>query len=541
MSSKECPLCIEPFSDNTNSQKYGIACFSCNYKACRSCIRRYVLNSLTEEIACMNCNTEWKDERIKKELLPTFFKTQFKELVKNIRYQQQLAMLTLSQPKAEATVNIEKCDQKISESANDRSKLLENYQKTKDKYYEDYNEHRREENRRHRKKMEELENNYNAQVTELSNKKRKEPLIVKYNEIQAERRTHYEILHGDKKSTKTDEYTRPCMVEGCKGLLKKNWICNLCDTMTCKKCFDPVPKDKVDSHVCDPNKVATAELIKKDTKNCPKCGTGIHRIEGCSQMFCTSCYTAFDWKTLNIITKNFHNPHYDEYLRRNPDSRLRNANRQGAMQLDANGCVANPEFTDEFRYMFLDIERFCRKFEANNYYYKQYEQYAKTGTNIVSFMLHLNHLLDNYDHTTSECDKRNDESRVLYILNRITEDDFKKAIHRNCSQNKFTNERRQIVITIKEIITDMLFNYINNDIRTLSLTIEGFGPRAYTKRVEHIQRNIADSKFIDMKNKLIESKDQIVQFVQYCIEQDTQLKKIYDRTSKFDITRGLEI
>lgn len=538
MSNTECPLCIEVFSDNLNSQKYGIACFSCNYKACRSCIRRYVLNSLTEEIACMNCNTEWKDERIKKELLPTFFKTQFKEHVKNIRYQQQLSMLTVSQPKAEATLNIEKCDNKLSHSANDRKKLLTKYQQIKDQYYEEYNQHRREENRRHRKKMEEIESNYTAKVSELSNQKKNEPLIKTYNEIVAERQAHWEILHGQKKNSKT-EYTRPCMVEGCKGLLKKNWVCNLCDTLTCKNCFDSVASDKIDNHVCDPKKVATAELLKKDTKNCPKCGTGIHRIEGCPQMFCTSCYTAFDWRTLKIITKNFHNPHYDEYLRRNPNSQLRNRNRD--MQLDANGCVANPEFTDEMKYFFIDIERFCKKFESKSHYYKQYEQYAKTGTNIVSFMLHLTYLVEIYDQIISECDKRNDENRVLYILNRITDDNLKKLVHRNCSQIKFINERKQIVLTIKEIIIDMLFNYINNDIRTMSLTLRDLGSRVYNKSVEYIQRNIADSNFNDMKNKMIEAKTQIIEFVKYCLEQDTQLKKIYDRTSKFDITRGLDI
>jgi len=34
-------------------------------------------------------------------------------------------------------------------------------------------------------------------------------------------------------------------------------------------------------HVCDPNNVATAQLLAGDTKPCPKCGEGIFKIDGC--------------------------------------------------------------------------------------------------------------------------------------------------------------------------------------------------------------------------------------------------------------------
>ena len=43
----------------------------------------------------------------------------------------------------------------------------------------------------------------------------------------------------------------------------------------------------------------------------------IHKIEGCNQMYCVKCGTAFDWKTLKIVTGVVHNPHYFEYQARN--------------------------------------------------------------------------------------------------------------------------------------------------------------------------------------------------------------------------------
>jgi hypothetical protein len=68
-----------------------------------------------------------------------------------------------------------------------------------------------------------------------------------------------------------------------------------------------------DSHVCDPDVVKTMKLINRDTKPCPKCSTMIHKIDGCAQMWCTTCQTAFDWRTGKVETGRIHNPHYFEF------------------------------------------------------------------------------------------------------------------------------------------------------------------------------------------------------------------------------------
>jgi hypothetical protein len=58
-------------------------------------------------------------------------------------------------------------------------------------------------------------------------------------------------------------------------------------------------------------------LLNKDTKPCPKCGTMICKISGCDQMWCPDCQTAFSWNKGTIEKGVVHNPHYYEFQRRN--------------------------------------------------------------------------------------------------------------------------------------------------------------------------------------------------------------------------------
>ena len=78
---------------------------------------------------------------------------------------------------------------------------------------------------------------------------------------------------------------------------------------------------KEEDHVCNPDSVKTMKLLKRDTKPCPKCGTMIYKIDGCAQMWCTECHTAFSWTTGRIETGRIHNPHYMEFKNKHFTSR----------------------------------------------------------------------------------------------------------------------------------------------------------------------------------------------------------------------------
>jgi hypothetical protein len=116
---------------------------------------------------------------------------------------------------------------------------------------------------------------------------------------------------------------RKCMSEDCKGWLNSQWHCGLCDNYTCNGCFAIKGKVRDADHTCDPGAKASADLIKKDTKPCPNCGTGIFRSEGCPVMFCTNCHKGFNWNTMKIVETNIHNPHYYEWMAANGGGRPR--------------------------------------------------------------------------------------------------------------------------------------------------------------------------------------------------------------------------
>ena len=107
----------------------------------------------------------------------------------------------------------------------------------------------------------------------------------------------------------------PCPGNECKGMLSTKYNCGLCGISVCSDCHE-IRSDK-NNHTCDPNSVATAQAIKKDTKQCPGCHAAIYRSEGCMQMWCTSCHTAFDWRSgVKISSGQLHNPHFIEYTRK---------------------------------------------------------------------------------------------------------------------------------------------------------------------------------------------------------------------------------
>jgi hypothetical protein len=76
-------------------------------------------------------------------------------------------------------------------------------------------------------------------------------------------------------------FVRACPDENCRGFLSSQWKCGICEKWTCPDCHIIKGYTRDADHTCNPDDVATAQLLAADTKPCPQCGTGIFKIDGC--------------------------------------------------------------------------------------------------------------------------------------------------------------------------------------------------------------------------------------------------------------------
>ncbi len=108
-----------------------------------------------------------------------------------------------------------------------------------------------------------------------------------------------------------------CPASKCQGMVKFPGICVTCEASVCIKCCELGGE----GHVCDPGVLQSMKKIREMTKACPgpDCGERIEKVDGCDQMWCTKCKTAFSWTTRKVIhgTLGLHNPHYQEWRRIN--------------------------------------------------------------------------------------------------------------------------------------------------------------------------------------------------------------------------------
>lgn len=268
----DCEICCETL--NAMSRK-PIPCINaeCELKVCRSCVQTYIINE-NEIPKCMGCNKIWDNDWLIKHMSKTFYSKPLKAHTGKILWEGQLSKMPETQEYISNLVESERIMSEFYKLSEERDKLRRQFQ-LKDR-----------------------------------------ELIIKMDAITAKRR-ELQLKPGEqvqvKKKKSGTGFIRACTSENCRGYLNSNWFCGLCETTTCKDCMKYLDNDE--EHVCNDDDKATAELLLKSSKPCPKCKTGISKIDGCDQMWCSDCHTTFSWNTGAISTGHTHNPHYFEFLR----------------------------------------------------------------------------------------------------------------------------------------------------------------------------------------------------------------------------------
>lgn len=270
-----CPVCLDKY---TGSVRKEVKCQYCQYGVCVTCIKRYMLQSV-EDPHCMNCKRAWNRDFIDSYLTISFRKGQLKKHREDILLDREKARLPLLQPRIEARVQAQGMTEEIT---------------------------------KHNRRVAELEALIHKEREAVQRLYRRRNRL---EDIAAGRLPPTADVDAAATTREVRQFTHKCPVEDCRGFLSSAWKCGTCQTWVCSDCLVPKGKDKDTPHTCNEDAKATAALIKKETKPCPKCGMGISKIDGCDQMWCVSCQTPFSWATGRQVFGVVHNPHYYQWLR----------------------------------------------------------------------------------------------------------------------------------------------------------------------------------------------------------------------------------
>jgi hypothetical protein len=248
---------------------------------------------------------------------------------------------------------------------------------------------------------------------------------------------------GDVIAEKTVSNGRKCPVDECRGYLSTQWKCGLCEKWACPECHVVKGDTRDADHTCDPDTLATAKLLSKDTKPCPKCSTPIHKIAGCDQMWCTQCHTGFSWKR-GTIENRVHNPHYYEWQRQNGGGR-------------APRIVGDFECgRDIAHYNTLNgLTKGLTVLKKNSYINPSI---SKDILNIVRNAVHLHEV--NGPQFRPPNEDVNQDARIKYITKKYDDKKFASIIHKN---NKSIAKKQDIFNVIQlqhQGVTDIVFRMI---------------------------------------------------------------------------------
>ena len=240
------------------------------------------------------------------------------------------------------------------------------------------------------------------------------------------------------------QYIHKCIDKNCGGYLNKNFNCDLCEKHVCNKCFI----EKEEHHECDPGLVETCKLIKSEAKPCPNCTEYISKINGCDQMFCTMCGTAFSWVTGSIEQGIIHNPHAHSFFQNNPDALNNYMNNNN--NNNQNNCRNH-------------IPNFHQLMKVSNYMDKDtLRRLEYIHRNISEFRQYRRNYYIEYINNNDE--ENNEDIRYRFLYNEIDDKHFKSMLHARNKKVSLKKAVYEIIISTSEIVENFLWTI--NDINS---------------------------------------------------------------------------
>lgn len=433
----DCNVCCLPYNKRTRKK---VKCLKCNLETCSSCCERYILENVNEA-HCMGCKQHWDREFLIDNMSYSFVDKKYKKHRQDLLLDRQMAMMEETQAIIEQRKEVEKYDMEIE--------------------------------------------NINQMIRELVNRKQ---------ELRIERDN---LMYSEKVVTKGKiKFYGHCPIEDCKGFINSSWKCGICDIKVCKSCKEQLTPEEIaipETHECNPETLETLNRIKKDCRNCPKCKVSIQRIQGCSQMWCTQCHTAFDWRTGNIVIGNIHNPHYDEWKRNNGDNNTNGNDNE-------NGCVNVNRILNIY---FYRAEYFVHNNAKN--------QFNSWVYNIFQFLRHIRFHEMPYINGLVNEEHKELELRIQYLSNKIDKNTFKQKIQQIDKKKSKYREFYMIMDMFTQTSIDIIISTLFKNVPIETLINMSRYPTSIPEKVISL-KDVTDS--IESVNKLVDYANNSIEKIQ---------------------------
>ena len=461
----DCTICAEKYNRSTRCP---IVCMHCEFTACMSCAQTYILSEPVPKCMNMECGKEWTRHFMSRQFPKTFMKGKWRDHVASQLYELEKAQL----PRSQITVEL------VARRDAEQERLV-----------------------RISKELRDLQRQYDeAQFS--------------HGRLAQRVRRRLAGLDGDDNNDDTSErrkFTRNCPAADCRGFLSQQWKCGLCNIWACPECHEVIGLARDVPHECKPENVESAKEVMKSTKPCPKCATPIYRIEGCPQMWCTMCNTAFNWNTGKAYDQNanIHNPHYFEYLR-SRDTNAVGPNPNPMQQ--CGGLRIWREFTHHLMSSYTSRTNRQRGVRSN----QPLTEVDKAYQYASSIIHDINHIEDidlpRFDtrHVTNEL------TRCEYLNQKIDETEFKKRLASNIRKKQKNDAYYQLFQMFVEASKDITRRY----------------------GTDYLQRNMEDTNY----GKITEEyKNEMEALIQYCNAQSVDISETFDMENYYEIADDISI
>lgn len=182
-------------------------------------------------------------------------------------------------------------------------------------------------------------------------------------------------------------------------------------------------------------------------------------VKNCDQMWCTQCHTAFSWKTGKLET-NIHNPHFYEWQRKNGSVN----NTQVEMECDRQLSHYAVERIMNLSKKHPDL------FNPKGFYFKQISVGILGPVQYSQSILRISEIIRNAIHNRrvelpqfqTDYVTRNQDLRIRYLENSVSENEFKMLIQKNDKKYKKNNEISQVLQLANNTTTDMIYRLMIN-------------------------------------------------------------------------------